>query len=79
MHETDDIQIKDEDLRISDDIEKALWNIKKEWDIPTEEIELAVASRRKNIETEHLDKALKDTDVKEFENEIELYKTYGGD
>jgi hypothetical protein len=31
----------------TDEIEEALWNIKDSMDIPTEEIELAIESRRK--------------------------------
>ena len=31
----------------TDEIEKALWDIKTELDIPTEEIELAIESRRR--------------------------------
>jgi len=34
---------------ITDDIEMSLWEIKEVFDIPTEEIEIAVASRRKSV------------------------------
>jgi hypothetical protein len=33
----------------TDEIEKALWDIKESLDLPTEEIELAVATRHKSL------------------------------
>ena len=38
---------EDLDCEVTDEIEKALWILKEEMDIPTEEIELAIESRRK--------------------------------
>jgi|ETNvirnome_2_300_1030623.scaffolds.fasta_scaffold11415_3 hypothetical protein len=83
------VEIEDIDdmVNVNDEIEKALWDIKQQWDIPTEEIEVAIASRRRNLKSgppeshqdHHLDKSLKDSDIEEFEDEIELYTTYGGD
>jgi hypothetical protein len=35
------------ELQVQDEIEKALWEIKDSMDIPTEEIKLAVESRKK--------------------------------
>jgi len=40
-------EVEDED-EITDEIEKSLWLIKEELDLPTEEIEAAVASRKRN-------------------------------
>ena len=81
MEDVDDI------VNVNDEIEKALWDIKTQWNIPTEEIEVAIESRRKNLksgprnleDTHHLDRSLEDKNIEEFEDEIELYKTYGGD
>ena len=38
---------EDIDCEITDEIEKALWVIKEDLDLPTEEIEFAVDSRKK--------------------------------
>ena len=81
MEDVDDI------VNVDDEMEKALWDIKTQWGIPTEEIQVAIASRRRNLKSgpsefyqdQHLDKSLEDVNVEEFEDEIELYKTYGGD
>jgi hypothetical protein len=35
------------DCDVTDEIEKALWKLKDDLDLPTEEIELAVSSRKK--------------------------------
>ena len=35
------------DCDVTDEIEKALWRLKDDLDLPTEEIELAVDSRKK--------------------------------
>lgn len=35
------------EIQVQDEIEKALWEIKDSLDIPTEEIKLAVESRKK--------------------------------
>ena len=35
------------EIQVQDEIEKALWEIKDSMDIPTEEIKLAVESRKK--------------------------------
>ena len=37
-----------EEEEITDEIEKSLWLIKEELDLPTEEVEAAVASRKRN-------------------------------
>ena len=37
----------------ADDIEQALWEIKEEYDLPTEEIISVVQSKRKNLEYMH--------------------------
>jgi hypothetical protein len=39
----------EEDIEYTDEIEKALWDIKESLDLPTEEIELAVATRHKSL------------------------------
>jgi|TARA_R100001591_G_C4269438_1_gene162025 hypothetical protein len=39
----------DEEAEYTDEIEKALWDIKESLDLPTEEIELAVATRHKSL------------------------------
>jgi len=38
---------EDLDCEVTDEIEKALWILKEEMDLPTEEIEKAVESRNK--------------------------------
>ena len=38
---------EDTDCDVTDEIEKALWRLKDDLDLPTEEIELAVDSRKK--------------------------------
>jgi hypothetical protein len=38
--------IYDEDEDYTDEIEKALWDIKDSMDLPTEEVEIAVATRQ---------------------------------
>tara|TARA_Y100000034_G_scaffold104892_1_gene131763 strand:- start:2565 stop:2792 length:228 start_codon:yes stop_codon:yes gene_type:complete len=38
------IEVEDED-DITDEIEKSLWEIKERYDLPTEEIDIAIASR----------------------------------
>jgi len=40
-------EVEEED-EITDEIEKSLWLIKEELDLPTEEVEAAVASRKRN-------------------------------
>ena len=37
---------EDLDCEVTDEIEKALWNLKEDMDLPTEEIEKAVESRK---------------------------------
>jgi len=37
----------------ADDIEEALWEIKEEYDLPTEEIINVVQSKRKNLDYMH--------------------------
>jgi len=44
--------IVEEDMDYTDEIEKALWDLKEPLDVPTEEIEIAVASRHKSLNTE---------------------------
>jgi len=44
----------DEKAEFTDEIEKALWDIKECWDLPTEEIEMAVESRHRCIKTKSL-------------------------
>ncbi len=44
----------DEKAEFTDEIEKALWDIKESWDLPTEEIEIAVESRHRCIQTKPL-------------------------
>ena len=39
---------EDIDCEVTDEIEKALLDLKEDMDLPTEEIELAVTSRQKN-------------------------------
>ena len=36
---------EDLDCQVTDEIEKVLWNLKEEMDLPTEEVETAVKSR----------------------------------
>jgi len=56
---------KKEDLRdesapraeFDDEIEEALWEMKDRYDLATEEIQVTVANKRKNIE--HMRKAIK--------------------
>ena len=36
-----------------DEIEESLWEIKEEYDLPTEEIDIMVESKRKNIQHMH--------------------------
>ena len=43
-------EVEDED-EITDEIEKSLWLIKEELDLPTEEIEVAIASRKRSTQT----------------------------
>jgi len=38
------IEVEDED-DITDEIEKSLWEIKERYDLPTEEIDIAISSR----------------------------------
>jgi len=38
---------------IQDSIEDALWEIKEEYDLPTEEVQLVVDQKRKNVEYLH--------------------------
>ena len=38
---------------ITDEIEKSLWEIKESLDLPTEEIELSLASRKKALQWKH--------------------------
>ncbi len=38
-----------EDMEYTDEIEKALWEIKDSLDLPTEEVEIAVASRHQSL------------------------------
>ena len=40
-----------------DDMEKCLWEIKEKYDLATEEVQLTVAEKRRNIE--HMHRALK--------------------
>ena len=39
---------EDLDCEVTDEIEKALWILKEEMDLPTEEVQKAVESRNKN-------------------------------
>ena len=39
----------DDTIDYTDEIERALWDIKESLDLPTEEIELAVATRHKSL------------------------------
>ena len=39
---------EDLDCEVTDEIEKALWILKEEMDLPTEEVQKAVDSRNKN-------------------------------
>ena len=39
----------DDNLNYGDEIEKALWDMKESLDLPTEEVEIAVASRHKSL------------------------------
>lgn len=49
-HEPNVYEVKmDDDVEYTDEIEKALWDIKESLDLPTEEIEVAVASRHKSL------------------------------
>ena len=41
---------------ITDEIERSLWLLKEELDLPTEEIEMAVASRHISIKNKHQDR-----------------------
>lgn len=41
--------IMDDKVDYTDEIEKALWDIKESLDLPTEEIEIAVATRHKSL------------------------------
>lgn len=41
--------LMDDKADYTDEIEKALWEIKESLDLPTEEIEIAVASRHKSL------------------------------
>jgi len=43
-----EVIVKD-DMDYTDEIEKALWNIKETLDLPTEEIEIAVATRHSSL------------------------------
>ena len=43
-------EVEEED-EITDEIEKSLWLIKEELDLPTEEVEAAVASRKRSAQT----------------------------
>ena len=44
-------------IKIQDAIEESLWEIKEEYDLPTEEIINVVQSKRKNID--HIHRTLK--------------------
>ena len=44
----------DEQAEFTDEIEKALWDVKECWDLPTEEIEVAVESRQRSINSKSL-------------------------
>ena len=49
-HESNVFEMEvDEDFEYTDEIEKALWEIKDSLDLPTEEIEIAVATRHKSL------------------------------
>ena len=39
----------DDNLNYGDESEKALWDMKESLDLPTEEVEIAVASRHKSL------------------------------
>jgi hypothetical protein len=39
---------EDIDCEVTDEIEKALWSLKEDMDLPTEEVEKAVTSRQNN-------------------------------
>ncbi len=41
--------IVDDDFEYTDEIEKALWDIKECLDLPTEEIEIAIATRHSSL------------------------------
>jgi hypothetical protein len=43
-----EVEMKD-DVDYTDEIEKALWEIKESLDLPTEEVEIAVATRHKSL------------------------------
>jgi hypothetical protein len=43
-------EVEDE-VEITDEIERSLWLIKEELDLPTEEIQASIISRRKNIKS----------------------------
>ena len=38
---------------VQDEIEESLWEIKEEYDLPTEEINVVVESKRKNLQHMH--------------------------
>ena len=41
------VEIEEDDFKdITDEIEKSLWEIKDVYDIPTEEVELSISTRR---------------------------------
>ena len=46
------VELTEEDLEceVTDEIERALWELKEELDLPTEEINMAVDSRKKSID-----------------------------
>tara|TARA_Y100001938_G_scaffold137691_1_gene202235 strand:+ start:682 stop:891 length:210 start_codon:yes stop_codon:yes gene_type:complete len=39
----------DDEIEYTDEIEKALWEVKDSLDLPTEEIEIAIATRHKSL------------------------------
>ena len=41
------------DRETKDEIEESLWEIKEEYDLPTEEINVMVESKRKNLQHMH--------------------------
>jgi len=43
-----EVEMKD-DVEYTDEIEKALWEIKESLALPTEEVEIAVATRHKSL------------------------------
>ena len=44
------IEEEDLDCEVTDEIERALWELKEDLDLPTEEIVIAVDSRKKSID-----------------------------